>query len=518
MIKPTPQRQLVVGLDAMEWFLVKKWAAEGKLPTFRRLLDQGSHARLDSPARALPDTSWPALCTGVNPGKLGKYFYVQYDPMMARLRYMTDDEVRAVPFWDTLDEAGVRVGVIEVPHMPPTPLVHGFRLTDWGSHDNVHRPWASPASLKSEVLTRFGTHPVEDCEKFNSNARSRRALRDQLVQGVRAHGQLFRWLLGTQAWDVFMCVFAAPHCAGHHFWSAMDPEHPDHAAGRRDGLTSAIQDVYRAIDGEIALMLEGVDDRTRVLLVSGHGMGPLYHASWSLNQILELLGFSDGTLTTRPVGSRTAAVNPWRVLKMLAPSRLQYWIKERLPKSLQDYLLFLWYAGGRTYGKRRVFAVPNNDVAGAIRISLQGRDPDGLVLPGEYDALCDAVAVALGALTDPVSGRPIIKEVIRMRREFHGPFAGQLPDLCVLWNRDFPWRAIQSPRFGVLHLPRMDSRTGSHNRYGFLIATGPGIPAGVELSGYSTYDIVPTLLAGAGVAVPPGLDGKPIPIDAADPK
>ena len=30
-------RQLLIGLDAMEWKLVTKWASEGKLPTFRRL-------------------------------------------------------------------------------------------------------------------------------------------------------------------------------------------------------------------------------------------------------------------------------------------------------------------------------------------------------------------------------------------------------------------------------------------------------------------------------------------------
>jgi hypothetical protein len=33
---PRAARQLVIGVDAMEWDLVTRWAAEGKLPTFSR--------------------------------------------------------------------------------------------------------------------------------------------------------------------------------------------------------------------------------------------------------------------------------------------------------------------------------------------------------------------------------------------------------------------------------------------------------------------------------------------------
>src|SRR5437667_12725191 len=37
-----PMRQLVIGMDSMEWDLVRRWASEGKLPTFQRLLDEGA--------------------------------------------------------------------------------------------------------------------------------------------------------------------------------------------------------------------------------------------------------------------------------------------------------------------------------------------------------------------------------------------------------------------------------------------------------------------------------------------
>ena len=81
------------------------------------------------------------------------------------------------------------------------------------------------------------------------------------------------------------------------------------------------------------------------MLVAAHGIGPLRHASWNLNQILDLLGLSGRASAVSAVpGLHThdAPFNPWRTLRMAVPSRWQYTVKERLPKAWQDHLLFLW--------------------------------------------------------------------------------------------------------------------------------------------------------------------------------
>ena len=41
-------RMIVVGLDGATFNLIKPWVAEGKLPTFARLLAEGAHAELRS--------------------------------------------------------------------------------------------------------------------------------------------------------------------------------------------------------------------------------------------------------------------------------------------------------------------------------------------------------------------------------------------------------------------------------------------------------------------------------------
>jgi predicted AlkP superfamily phosphohydrolase/phosphomutase len=182
-----------------------------------------------------------------------------------------------------------------------------------------------------------------------------------------------------------------------------------------------------------------------------------------------------------------------------------------LPQRLQDQLLFLWYAGGRKWAGARAFAVPNNDSVGAIRISVKGRDLNGVVDPGdEYRRLCRDITEALYELNDPVSGRLVVKRVTCSHEVFSGPFLAQLPDLTVLWDQSFRWQALHSPRFGTLHLRQQDSRTGSHTPRGFVIMAGPGVAAGAELMGCSIYDIAPTVLETAGMPLPAALDGRPL--------
>jgi predicted AlkP superfamily phosphohydrolase/phosphomutase len=293
----------------------------------------------------------------------------------------------------------------------------------------------------------------------------------------------------------------------------MDPTHPQHPKTDPHGLAGTIEQVYRAIDREIGEMLTLVGDTTRCMVVAAHGMGPIYHASWNLSEILDLLGHGSRRWAGPPTAQRStmAQVNPWRILKLALPGAFQYRIKAMLPRSLQERLLFLWYAGNQDWKGCRAFAIPNNDSVGAIRISVKGRDRNGTVAPGdEYRRVCRDIADALYELADPVSNRPVVQQVTLTHDEFRGPFLNQLPDLTLLWNQGFPWDSLHSPRFGTLRLRRQDGRSGSHTPHGFSILAGQGVPAGVELRGRSIYDIAPTVLDAAGVPIPPDLDGRPL--------
>ena len=511
---PRFRRQLLIGLDAAEWNLIVQWAGAGKLPTFHRLMVQGVRAELSTTAEQLPDTVWASLYTGSNPAKFEKFFYVQYDGSTGDLRHVPDDAIRRAPFWDYLSQAGCRVGIVDAPKFPLSKTVNGFQLTNWGAHATKTARASTPPSLLSEIETRFGEHPVGDCDAVDDKPKSLEKLRQHVLDGVRLRGRMTRSLMQERPWDVFFAAFSETHCIGHHFWRGIDAGHPRYEETRAAGLADTLEQVYVAIDREIGEMLALAGDDTLCMVFAAHGMGPIYHASWNLPEILHLLGYGNdrpGSGAAR--ASRKGRINPWRILKMVMPGKLQYAIKALLPSALKDELLFRWYAGARKWKGCRAFSIPNNDSVGAIRISVRGRDKDGIVAPGrEYDSICRDIANALYELTDPKTGRPVVRRVTLSREEFHGPFVDQLPDLTVLWDQSFPWEALHSPRFGTLDLRRQDGRSGGHSSHGFVLAVGPGVPAGVEMQRRSIYDIAPTILEAAGVTRPDDLDGQAIPL------
>lgn len=43
------KKVLIIGLDGATWDLIKLWVDEGKLPTFRKLIENGVWGNLESP-------------------------------------------------------------------------------------------------------------------------------------------------------------------------------------------------------------------------------------------------------------------------------------------------------------------------------------------------------------------------------------------------------------------------------------------------------------------------------------
>jgi predicted AlkP superfamily phosphohydrolase/phosphomutase len=517
---PAGRRQIVFGLDAAEWTVVEQMAGDGRLPTFRRLLAAGCHGRLWSTAEILPDTVWSTIYAGRNPATFDKYFYVQYDRHRGDLRHVHDDGFTERPFWKTLSEAGRTVGVVDAVKYPVTEGLDGFMIANWGAHATKAPRASWPADLLAEADRHFGRNPVGDVDRISDTPASRRDMRDRLLRGAALRKQLLCWLVATRPVDLLFCGFSELHQVGHHFWHGWDPTHPRHAEIRAQGLADTLAEVYAAVDDTLGAVLDAAGPEVDVLVVAGHGMGPLRHASWNLPEMLDLLGYGPRPARRAAGGRIEGSSSFWRRLKKSVPGWLQYAIKERLPRRWQDELLFRWYAGSRDWQGWRAFVIPNNDTVAAIRIAVKGRDRHGLVEPGaEYRRVCDALVEALMELTDPVSGRRVVRKVSRLHEDLHGPFLADKPDLCVLWEQDFVWSAVRSPRFGDLEIRSQDSRTGSHTPYGFFIAAGPDVEPGRVLDGHSILDVAPTLLRNAGVPLPADLEGRPIeiarcPVDA----
>jgi predicted AlkP superfamily phosphohydrolase/phosphomutase len=157
----------------------------------------------------------------------------------------------------------------------------------------------------------------------------------------------------------------------------------------------------------------------------------------------------------------------------------------------------------------------SEELRGNIWINLRGRDPQGVVEPGdEYEALRDRIIATLPQLTDPQTGARPIRHVWRREELFGGPFLPRLPDLVV--EADYPDmfkpHAAYRGRAAVRQLTaeEMAQRaiTGCHRMNGVFIAWGPDVRPGRTTAGARLIDVAPTALHLLGHPIPLEMDGR----------
>jgi predicted AlkP superfamily phosphohydrolase/phosphomutase len=494
-------RVLWLSAEAMDPKLIRAWAAEGRLPAFRRLLESASISQVQNPRGVYVGATWPTIATGVSPAVHGSYCFDQFDPITYRDVPFSPDRLAAEPFWMRLSRIGRRVAVFDVPLVPLTRPAGGAHIVGWGSHDPIFgRPKFWPSELECEVNRAVGRAPLRACDGLRRSARSFRALRSQLLRRVQLRVQLASRLFDRGPWDLFAAVFSESHCAGHQMWHLHDPSHPRHDPGVAADLGNPLLDVYQAIDDGIGRLLQCVDLReTLVLVLASHGMGPHYDATFLLDAILTRI--EDPCASTASIGPSPIR-NGWMRLHHGIRGAVSPWLRPTFRRFRGRRLAEL-------RRRRRFFAIPNNDAHGGIRINLIGRESAGLVRPGrEYEELCDELRRRILELRNVETDEPVATDVHRTGAFFAGRRVDALPDLLVEWNRRSPIRRVVSPVGGLIEGVFPGTRTGDHTPGGVLFAFGSGLEAGKRLEPIEGVDVAATIAHLLG-GPPDGLEGRP---------
>ncbi|HKV51388.1 MAG TPA: hypothetical protein VJO52_09325, partial [Gemmatimonadaceae bacterium] len=171
--------------------------------------------------------------------------------------------------------------------------------------------------------------------------------------------------------------------------------------------------------------------------------------------------------------------------------------------------------------RSRCFPVPNGLVAGGIRLNLAGREPRGILAPGDDAArFVHQLESDLLAIVDDVTGAPLISRVVRPRDLYQGDRIDDLPDLLVEWSERSAVGSTalggagaqviaRSPRIGVIHGANDYGRSGEHRPGGWFVAAGPAIAKGRLDREPSLLDLAPTFAALLGLSLPDA-QGTPI--------
>jgi predicted AlkP superfamily phosphohydrolase/phosphomutase len=497
---------LFIGIDAGEPRLILEWSRAGVLPVFRSLLETAAWGTVTSPPGFVHDPTWCSVNTGLSPARHGHFFVRQMRRGSYRTFPSSPSSFEKEPFWSALGRAGRRVAILDVPYAPAPEHVNGIQLVDWTTHYPFYRRVRSwPPGLAAEVTARYGANPVPPHDLVVWNPGEYRGLCDRLLKRVAMKADVSCQYLDRGGWDLFMTVFGESHCGGHYFWHLHDPTHPRHDPDLARSLGDPLRDIYVALDTAVGRLLERAGPESTVFLFTGPGMGPNYGASFLLDDVLRRIEL--GSTARRP-----GVLEPLKAsYRRLIPGRLY---RRLIP--LADLVDDAWRARERR--RRKFFALPHADLCGAIRINLVGREPDGRVHPGpEREQVTAELTRDLLALVDLETGEPVVQKVIRTADLYQGEYLDDLPDLLVMWNKQFPISGVGSSRVGEVRGVYIGPRSGDHTPDGLIAARGPMIRPGELGVSVAAVDLAPTMAAILGVDLS-GVDGTPVAALGAGPR
>lgn len=493
---------LVIGLDAAEQSLIRRWIDSGDLPNLANLSEQSVQAPTTNEPGLYTGSVWPSIFTGVSAGRHGCYYYRQIVNGTYRTAHFRPDQLKHPPFWKAVSDAGRRVAVVDVPKSMLTEGINGIQVVDWGLHDPSYpRVQCWPPSLAQEITERFGVDPVGQCDAADRSPGQYRHLRDRLLVRVDRKRSMIQHLLRKENWDLFLTVFGDSHCAGHQFWHLHEPENGVHA---KDGLEDLLRDVYVALDKAIGQLLKEVSSDTNVMVFTSHGFGSHCDANHLLDEVLRRL---EGTPNSRwprimqPVRSFYRSTLPVDLRTRLRP--LAGKMFEGV-ESIDDFSV------ARVRQGRKCFMLPSNDNCGNIRVNLVGREPRGQIRAGqEFDDFFSSLAEDLLQIVNIDTGQPVVKEVLKTAEHFCGDHIDDLPDIIVRYHRGSKIRRIHSAKIGDVEGDTRASRTGDHRPGGLLFVRGPCLGSGHLNAAVPAIGLAPTMAAMLGIELR-SVDGVPV--------
>lgn len=455
---------MVIGLDSAAPELVFEKFRD-QLPNIRSLMEKGVYARLESCHPPITIPAWMVMATSKNPGRLGLYGFRHRKGYSYTSGWIANSlSVKEEKIWDILSRAGMKVCVVGVPpSYPPTP-VNGELISCFITPD-ANREYTYPPELKKEIEALVGPYPFD--VEFRTNQRD--VLLKDLIDMTEKHFRVIEHLMTARKWDFFMFVEIGLDRVHHAFWKYFDKDHPKYVAGNPYG--NVILDYYKRLDVHIGRLLAMVPDDTVVVVVSDHGAK----------------------------GMRGAfCINEWLI-------REGYLVLKQRPEAIVDL-------EKANIDWRRTMAWGWGGYYARVFFNVKGREPEGVIEPGDFERERNELAGKLMEIRDP-DGRLMQTRVYRPE-EIYTVSICDRPDLMVYFD-DLFWRSAGTLGHDGLYLPENDTGPDDavHSQHGTFILHDPRLPPNGRILDINILDVAPTILQRIGLPVSSSMEGKALQLD-----
>lgn len=497
-------RVLLIGIDGATFDIINPLILGGKLPNFQKLLDEGVHGTLKSGFPLTAATGWASLVTGKNAGKHNIYDFYKCNAAENRYQVIKSNMIKSEKLWNILDKNGLKSIVVNVPvTYPPEPIngvMIGGMLSSRNNGYTFPRILSDELNKKDYVIDLYQYYCKSLSDYFNL-----------ALKTITNRHQAFRDILKTIDWNFALITFTVIDRLESVIW----------------WYRELIEHIYRELDRLIGQMIQENDDgNTYIMIVSEYGFKDV-KKKFFVNEWLWNLGLLSKKISTEKatipnfldeyfahkiednnfitnIFTRTGITKD--NIRKIIPEIVCETIKKATPSFIRKIFpkenLVIDWENTQAY-------LPSYSAQG-IKINLAGREPFGIVQPGEeYEQVRDKVIRELYRLKDPFTFHNVIKSVYRKDEIFSGEYAHNAPDV-IFETHNYDYYLDPNKRTCKDCIGHADDDFPiytHHKPQGIFIMNGPAAKKMYEVKNMNIVDIAPNILHMLNIPVPGDMDG-----------
>ncbi len=485
------KRLLIIGLDGATWDVLMPLIKKGKLPTFKKLVENGSYGRLQSTIPPVTGGAWLAIATGKTSGKTGIIDFLNRKDETHKLYPTSSADFKGHSFWDYLIKGNKKVCIFNYPMLFPPYKVNGFIISGLGAspEDEV----SYPNSLKDELDQVAGKYEIY-VNYHNKKYENLDLFIHDLNKFLNKFEKWVYYLLKNKEWDALILVFSATDWVQHIMWRHIDENHPLYDPKVSPKYKQEFIKFWQRIDKIIGNILDMVDKDTIVLLISDHGFGP-NDQTFNLAKWLEMKRYM--------VKKRNLKKKLKEILYTSATFIAKTPIKKLVPAETRKNVgnaLRTGIAEEIDFEKSKAYCLGHTIPFGAIYINARNEK--------EREEIKAKLIHDLENISKDI-GKEVKVQIYEPKKIYSREKVNLLPDIiftinnwrCVIIEDNFNRPLFEEKPFSTRH-------TGSHRLNGFFLAYGPGIKKNYKIKNARIYDIAPTILHIFGLPIPNDMDGR----------
>lgn len=499
-------RVVIIGLDGATFNIIQPLIIQKDLPFFQKLMCEGSYGVVDSNLPLNSASNWTSLFTGKNPGKHNIFDFLAYDNSSYQPKLITNQSLKSNLLWNIANKNHIQTILLNAPVTSTPEPLNGIMVN--GMLSASDQRYAYPEAIANEL--RKQNYIIDSGFARNQNHEKYFA---QIAKTLVKQEKTFQQLIEHHPWKLAILTLNALGKAQHDFWHEQDK----------------LEALYIQLDSFLNNIFESLDDNTYFIVVSHHGFKSvskkffvnewlweigLLHKNITLHQsrlpdVYDLIfkdTLNDGHFITNFLAKTGITKDN---IRSVLPISIAEFLKRLVPWSVKkyfpaEYLDIVW-------DNTRAYFVSTN-VQG-ININLKGREPQGIVEPGEeYEHLRDRIICELYRLKDPYTFENVIEEIYRKEDIFQGEYLESAPDIIFVPRKNDYYLDSCKRTCRLFIGPANDNYPvhAYHDPKGIFFITGPDIKAGQKIPNIDIYDIAPTVLHLLNIQQNEDFDGRVI--------